>query len=128
MVKVHINNTKHIILANIYIPPRDSTSTHYKTADIGIQHCIQHIANIPHSVLTDDHRVQLIEDVISNSATQQLRPHNTKHKHTNQSAKPHTTTSIFTRYHHGVQHTIQSDIMDNSTRTIIRPPTHYHHK
>ena len=81
MVKVHINNTKHITIANIYIPPRDSTSTHYKTADTDIQHCTQHITNIPHSVLTgdinanytlwhsytDDHRGQLIADVISNS-------------------------------------------------------------
>ena len=25
MVKVHLNNTKHIIIANVYIPPRDST-------------------------------------------------------------------------------------------------------
>ena len=33
MVKVHINNTKHIAIANIYIPPRDNTSTHYKTTD-----------------------------------------------------------------------------------------------
>ena len=75
MVKVHLNNTKHI---TIYIPPRDSTSTHYKTADKDIQHCLQHI---PHSVLTgdvnahsslwhsytDDHRGQLIAEVISNS-------------------------------------------------------------
>ena len=81
MVKVHINNTKHITIANIYIPPRDTTSTHYKTADTDIQHCIQYITNIPHSVLTgdvnahstlwhsytDDHRGQLIADVISNS-------------------------------------------------------------
>ena len=81
MVKVHINNTKHITIANIYIPPRDTTSTHYKTADTDIQHCIQYIPNIPHSVLTgdvnahftlwhsytDDHRGQLIADVISNS-------------------------------------------------------------
>ena len=81
MVKVHINNTKHITIANIYIPPRDTTSTHYKTADTDIQHCIQYIINIPHSVLTgdvnahstlwhsytDDHRGQLIADVISNS-------------------------------------------------------------
>ena len=80
MDKVQIN-TKQITIANIYIPPRDSTSTHYKTADIDIQHCIQHITNIPHSVLTgdinahstlwhsytDDHRGQLIADVISNS-------------------------------------------------------------
>ena len=80
MVKVHINNTKHITTAKIYISPRDTTSTHYKTADTDIQHCIQYITNIPHSVLTghvnapstlwhsytDDHRGQLIADVISN--------------------------------------------------------------
>ena len=52
MVKVHLNNTKHITIANVYIPPRDSTSTHHKTADKDIQHCIQHITTIPHSVLT----------------------------------------------------------------------------
>ena len=81
MVKVHINNTKHITISNIYIPPRDNTSRHYNTAETYIQHCIQHITNIPHSVLTGDvnahsnlwhsytdhHRGQLIADVISNS-------------------------------------------------------------
>ena len=74
MVKVHINNTKHITIANIYIPPRDTTSTHYKTADTDIQHYIQYITDIPHSVIigdvnahstlwhsyTDDHTGQLI--------------------------------------------------------------------
>ena len=48
MVMVHINNTKHITIANIYIAPRDTTSTHYKTTDTDILHCIQHITNIPH--------------------------------------------------------------------------------
>ena len=81
MAIVHINNTKHITIANIYIPPRDTTSTHYNTADTDIQHCIQYITNIPHSVLTgdvnvhstlwhsytDDHTGQLIAEVISNS-------------------------------------------------------------
>ena len=81
MVKVHINNTKHITIANIYIPPRDTTSTHFKTTATNIQHCIQYITNIPHSGLTgdvnahstlwrsytDDHRGQLIADGISNS-------------------------------------------------------------
>ena len=76
----NINNTKQITIANIYIPPRDSTSTHYKTVDTDIQHCIHHITNITHSVLTgdvnahstlwhsytDDHRGRLIADVISN--------------------------------------------------------------
>ena len=54
MVKVHINNTKHITIANMYIPPRNSTSTPYKIADTDIQHCIQYITNIPHSALTRD--------------------------------------------------------------------------
>ena len=54
MVKVHINNTKHITIENIYISPRDITSTHYKTADTNIQHCIQHITNIPQSIITGD--------------------------------------------------------------------------
>ena len=81
MVKVYINNTKHITIANIYIRSRDTTSTQYKTADTDIQHCIQYTTNIPHSVLTgdvnahstlwhmytDDHRGQLIVDVISTS-------------------------------------------------------------
>ena len=47
MLKVHINNTEHITIANIYIPRRDNTSTHYKTADTDIQHCIQYITNRP---------------------------------------------------------------------------------
>ena len=79
-VNVYIINTKRITIANLYKPPRDITSTHYKTADTDIQHCIQYITNIPHLVLTgdvnaystlwhsytDDHR-QLITDAISNS-------------------------------------------------------------
>ena len=83
MVKVHINNTKHITISNMYIPPRDRTITHYKTADTDIQHCIQYITNIPHSVLTgdvnahstlwhsytDDHRGQLIGDMSSATST-----------------------------------------------------------
>ena len=47
MVKVHLNNTKYITISNVYTPPRDSTSTHYKTAVKDIQHCIQHITTLP---------------------------------------------------------------------------------
>ena len=93
---VHINNTKHITIENIYIHPRDSTSMHYKTAYTNIQHCIQYITNIRHSVLagdvnthstlthshTDDHRGQLITDVISNS------DHITLNTNTNQTTYP----------------------------------------
>ena len=63
------------------IPPRDTTSTHCRTADTDIRHCMQCITGMPHSVLagdvgahstlwrscTDDHRGQLMADVISNS-------------------------------------------------------------
>ena len=63
---------------------------------------------------TDNHRVQLIADVIINSY------------HITLNTNIPTRVSN-TRYHHGVQHTIQSDIVDNSTRTIIRRPTHHHH-
>ena len=108
MVKVHINNTKHITIANIYVPPRDRTSTHYKTTDTDIQHCIHYITNIPHSVFTrdvnthstlwhsytHDQRGQLIADVISNSDHITLN--------TYQIAKHNTTTNIITRYHHSV--------------------------
>ena len=134
MVKVHINNTKHITIANIYIPPRDTTSTHYKTADTDIQHCIQYITNIPHSVLTrdvnahstlwhsytDDHRRQLIADIISNSDHITLN--------TNQSAKHHTTTNIITtvsntlynRTSWTTQHALSSDHLPIITTINIR--------
>ena len=135
MVMVHINNTKHITIANIYIPPRDTTSTHYKTADTDIQHCIQYITNISHSVLTgdvnahstlwhsytDDHRGQLIVDVISNS------------DHITQTPQPkcHTTTNIITSHHHvsntlynrtswTTQHALSSDQLPIITTINIR--------
>ena len=108
MVKVHITTLNIHTIANIYIPPRDSTSTHYKTADTDIQHCIQYTTHIAHSILTgdvnanptlwhsytDDYIGQLIEDVIRNSDNITLN--------TNQSAKHDTTTNIITRYHHDV--------------------------
>ena len=107
MVSVHINNPKHITIANIDIPPRDSTSAHYKTSDTDIQHCIQHIINIPHSVVTgdvnahstvwhsytDDHRGQQMADFISNS-----RPHNTKHK----THQPECLTPHHNKHHHQI--------------------------
>ena len=69
------HNSKHL-----YTSSRQHTHT-LQTADMDIQHCIHHITNIPHSVLTgdvnahstlghsytDDHRGQLIADVICNS-------------------------------------------------------------
>ena len=143
MVKVHINNTKHITIANIYRHPRDSTSTHYKTADTDIQqHCIQYITNISYSVVTgdvnahstlrhsytDDHRAQLIADVISNS---DHITHNTKHKRTNRvsnttlqqtSSRDITTVSntLYNRTSWTTQHALSSDHLPIITTINIR--------
>ena len=127
MVMVHINKTKHITIANIYIPPRDTISTHYKTADTDIQHCIQYITNIPHSVLTgdvnstlwhsytDDHRGQLIADVISNSDHTTLNtntPTRVPNTTLQQTSSPDITTvsnTLYNRTSWTTQHAISSD-------------------
>ena len=75
------NNNNIITIQETKLTRKAKTPKHYKTADTDIQHCIQYITNIPHSVLTGDvnahstlwhsytydHRGQLIADVISNS-------------------------------------------------------------
>ena len=140
MVKVHINNTKHITIANIYIPPRDTTSTHYKTADTDIQHCIQYITNMPHSVLTgdvnahstlwhsytDDHRGQLIADVISNSDHITLNtntPTRVPNTTLQQTSSPDITTVSNTLYNRAswtTQHALSSDHLPIITTINIR--------
>ena len=50
VVKVHIGNTKHSTISNIYIPPRGRTATHCRTADADMQH----VTGISHSVLAGD--------------------------------------------------------------------------
>ena len=129
MVKVHINNTKHITIANIYISPRNTTFTHYKTADTDIQHCIQYTTNIPHSVLTgdvnahstlwhsytDDHRGQLIADVISNSNHTTLNtntPTRVPNTTRQQTSSPDITTvsnKLYNRTSWTTQHALSSD-------------------
>ena len=127
MVKVHLNNTKHITIA--YIPPRDSTSTHYKSDDKDIQHCIQHITTIPHSVLTgdvnahsslwhsytDDQREQLIAEVISNSDYISLNtdtPTRVPNTAFQQTSSPDITTvsnTLYNRTSWQTQHALSSD-------------------
>ena len=54
MVRIHTNRNKHLIIANLYIPPRDTASPHYATLDADITYCIEHITNITDSILTGD--------------------------------------------------------------------------
>ena len=145
MVKVHINTTKHITIANIYIPPRDTTSTHYKTADTDIQHCIQYITNIPHSVLTgdvnahstlwhsytDDHRGQLIADVIINSDHISLNtntPTRVPNTTLQQTSSPDITTvsnTLYNRTSWTTQHALSSDHLPIITQLTYDMTTDY---
>ena len=137
MVKVHINNTKHITIANMYIPPRDSTSTHYKTADTDIQHCIQYITNIPHSVLagdvnahtnlwhsyTDDHSGQQIAYVNRNSDHITLNtntPTRVPNTTLQQTSSPYITTvsnTLYNRTSRTTPHAPSSDHLSIITTT-----------
>ena len=140
MVKVHINNNKHMTIANIYIPPRDTTSTHYKTADTDIQHC----TNIPHSVLTrdvnahstlwhsytDDHKGQLIADVISNSDHITLNtPTRVPNTILQQTSSPDITMASNTLYNRTswtTQHALSSDHLPIITTISLTLPTNIH--
>ena len=97
MVKVHINNTKHITIANIYIPTRDHIH--------GLQnsrhgHTTLHTADHKHTTLSPHRRCE-----------RTLHSLALVHKHTNQGAKntlqqtfsPDITTVSNTLYnrHHG---------------------------
>ena len=140
MVKVHTNNTKHITIANIHIPPRDSTSTHYKTVNTDIQHCIQNITNIPHSVLiedvnaysthwhpyTDDHKGQPIADVISNADHRTLNtdtPIRVSNSTLQQTSSPDITTVYNIPYNRTLcttQHALSPDQLPLITTINIR--------
>ena len=125
MVRVHIHNIKHIIIANIYKPPQlYSPSTHYKTADMDIQY----ITNIPRSVptgemsahstlwhsYTEDHRGQLIADVIiSNSDHITLNTPtgvpNTTLQQTSSTAITTGSNTLYKRILWTTQHSLSSD-------------------
>ena len=106
---------------------RERTEGGEERAETDIQHCIQHITNVPHSVLTgdgnahstlwhsytDDHKGQLIADIIRNSDHITLNT-NTPTRVPNTTPQQTSSPDITT-----VSNTIQSDTVDNSTRTII---------
>ena len=118
----------------------NTTSTHYKTADTDIQHCIQYITNIPHSVLTgdvnahstlwhsytDDHRGQLIADVISNSDHITLNtntPTRVPNTTLQQTSSPDITTvsnTLYNRTSWTTQHALSSDHLPIITTINIR--------
>ena len=113
---------------------------HYKTADSDIQHGIQYITNIPHSVLTGDenthstlwhsytdvHRGQLIVNVISNSGRMSLNtntPTRVPNTTLQQTSSPDVTTVPNTMYNRTsctTQYALLSDHLPIITTINIR--------
>ena len=137
MVNVHINNTKHITITNMYIPSPGTISMYYKTADTDIQHNIQYITKIPHSVLTgdvnahstlwhsytDDHTGQLKADVISNPEHITQTHHKMSNLTLQQTSSPDITMMSNTLYNQTswtTQHTLSSDHLPIITTINIR--------
>ena len=104
MMKVHIHNTKHITIANIYIPSRDSIT-------------------LWHSY-TDDHRGQLIADVISNSDHITLNtPTRVPSTTLQQTSSPDIRTvsnTLYNRTSWTTQHALSSDHLPIITTINIR--------
>ena len=114
--------------------------THYKTADTDIQHCIQYITSIPHSVLTgdvnahsslwqsytDDHRGQLIAYVISNldhitlNTNTPIRVTNTKLQQTSSADISTVSNTLYNRTSWTTQHALSSDHLPIITTINIR--------
>ena len=81
IIQLHITHKKIYTIANIYIPPRNTTSPDHATCDADITSCIQYITNLPNSIIsgdinahspiwhshTTDHRGDLIADLLGNS-------------------------------------------------------------
>ena len=114
LIKIHIGKTKDITVANTDFPPRYTTWPHYNTVDTAISYCIRHVTNIWDSILTgdvnahstlwyshtDDHRGQLISDIISNSEHITLN--------TDTPTSPDITTISTTLYNRTTWHTIHA--------------------
>ena len=56
IIQLHITRTKIYTIANIYIPPRNTTSQDHATCDADITSCIQYITNLPNSIISCGHK------------------------------------------------------------------------
>ena len=80
-IKIHLTQTKHLHVTNIYITPRDTTDPNHGTEDTDITNTFTHLTSIENLLIagdinihshqwhspTEDHRGLLIADIIANS-------------------------------------------------------------
>ena len=79
--RIHLTRHKTITISNTYIPPRNTTSHFHQNEDTNIETCVQHILDLPNSLMAgdfnahsqlwhshlQDHRGSLITELIQNS-------------------------------------------------------------
>ena len=53
-IKIHLTQTKHLHITNIYIPPRDTTDPNHATEDTDITNTFTHLTNIDNHLITGD--------------------------------------------------------------------------
>ena len=144
IIQLHITHKKIYTIANIYIPPRNTTSPDHATCDADITSCIQYITNLPNSIIsgdinahspiwhshTTDHRGDLIADLLGNSdhITQNTNTHTRLPFAANQ--RPTSpditsiTTNLYNRTHWETLNALNSDhlpiLTTINTRTNFR--------
>ena len=125
IVKIHLSTSKHIHVANMYIPPRDTNQISLAEEDTIITKIMMNIISLPQTLITadinahsplwyspiKDHRGELIEDILLNSNQITLNtntptriPPNTTHQPTS----PDITTTSADLHNHISWETIHS--------------------
>jgi exonuclease III len=81
IIKIHLSNTKHLHIINLYIPPKDIANPIQATIDTDITNCFNFITNLTNTIITadinahhplwfsptTDNRGTLISDLLINS-------------------------------------------------------------
>ena len=105
---IHDPHADIITIQETKLTPKAKNITSQQCALIG---CTRQEVGSLHSLETTSHSLQqtylrllihTTQRTTNSRCHQQLGPHNTKHKHPNQSVKQHTTRNIITIHHHGV--------------------------
>ena len=95
--KIHLSQKKHIHITNIYIPPHNSTDPHQRNEDLDVTNAMTYASTLTNSIITgdvnahstmwfshtDDHRGQLIADILQNSPHITLNTDNPTRQPTN---------------------------------------------
>jgi hypothetical protein len=130
IIKLHLSPSKHIRIANIYIPPRDTTNPHHITEDRDITQCIQHITQLDNTIITgdinahslawhcpaNDHRGDIITDLITNSSHIVLNedtPTRLPHAKNQQPTSPDISTVTSNLYPQTTWQTVQALTSDH---------------